>query len=902
MDDGATDALELAFEEGALRWILDGTGQVLRANRTAMGAIEGNGDAGVLPDEANEEGAVSVDGPQGEDRGEDGPQGEGRREDGSSEEEPAWHGTLWEGPWWTAGDEQELAAAVDGASPGEPARVETTAQVEPDRRAPVDVTIRAASADRLLATAVDVSERVELAAELQRSEELHRVVLNNMTDTILLTDDEGRFTYICPNVHFIFGYTVEEIEAMGTIEELLGEDLYDPADLAREGVLTNIECETADKAGEDHTLLVNVKRVSIQEGTILYSCRDITTRKQRERALSALHHTARELSYAETDEEIARIVVEDASEMLPTGAVACYLYDAAENLLRPVAASDPMRREYGPLHPLRPGEGGPGEAFLEGDVLEDARVGSEVDGGPVSCLTMGDHGVFVVGTTGAVDPITREVAELVAGTAEAALDRLEREATLRERDRQLSEQNRRLERASRINDLIREVDRAIVRADSREAIESAVCERLVAADRFAFAWIGEHAAGRTVVRPRTWAGEDRGYLDRVTSEGIDPDEPAVRAASTEQPCTVTNVGAAPRAAPWRKLALSSGFQSVVSVPLVADEAHHGTLSVYATRPDAFDEVTRSVLAELGHTVGSAISAVARKEALLGDARTRLHYEGGRPDDLLGRLAGSFDCAIGLEGTISTDEGITSFLTVEGADPAAVLAAVLEQPRVRDGRVVTTEGGGDDDAADGGDGDAADGEDGDAADGGDGDAADAGDDDAADGGDGDAVDGGRTDAADGGADERDAEGTGRPVGGLLQVRRSRPDLVQSLADHGASIVDLSVTPEGMSLVVDVPRPVATRTIDEIVVEQYPGVELIEQHSEVSPPGRRESPLEVLTDRQREVVQTAYYAGYFERPRRSDGEDVARALEISPQAVYQHIRAAQGALLEAAFSRG
>jgi len=36
------------------------------------------------------------------------------------------------------------------------------------------------------------------------------------------------------------------------------------------------------------------------------------------------------------------------------------------------------------------------------------------------------------------------------------------------------------------------------------------------------------------------------------------------------------------------------------------------------------------------------------------------------------------------------------------------------------------------------------------------------------------------------------------------------------------------------------------------------------------------LEKLTDRQLEVIQTAYYSGYFESPRENTGEDVAEML--------------------------
>jgi PAS domain-containing protein len=35
---------------------------------------------------------------------------------------------------------------------------------------------------------------------LRESEELHRATLSNISDAVFLTDDEGLFTFICPNV------------------------------------------------------------------------------------------------------------------------------------------------------------------------------------------------------------------------------------------------------------------------------------------------------------------------------------------------------------------------------------------------------------------------------------------------------------------------------------------------------------------------------------------------------------------------------------------------------------------------------------------------------------------------------------------------------------------------------
>jgi len=163
----------------------------------------------------------------------------------------------------------------------------------------------------IIVEGVDITERVDLDRDIRQSEKLHRVTLNNMTDTVLITNEAGEYTYVCPNVHFIFGYTADEIHEQETIDDLLGKNLFDRDELAKEGVLKNIETTAIDKAGREHTLLVNVREVSIQGGTLLFSCRDITKRKQREEALATLHETTRDFLYAGTHQEIAQHIVDD---------------------------------------------------------------------------------------------------------------------------------------------------------------------------------------------------------------------------------------------------------------------------------------------------------------------------------------------------------------------------------------------------------------------------------------------------------------------------------------------------------------------------------------------------------------------------------------------------------------
>jgi PAS domain S-box-containing protein len=132
---------------------------------------------------------------------------------------------------------------------------------------------------------------------LRESEELHRATLSNISDAVFLTDDDGAFTFICPNVDVIFGHAPDEVQAMGRIARLLGDDLYDRADLAAKGEIRNVEREVTSKSGERRSVLIHLKRVSIQSATVLYTCRDITELKHAEKELAAtrleLTHAAR---------------------------------------------------------------------------------------------------------------------------------------------------------------------------------------------------------------------------------------------------------------------------------------------------------------------------------------------------------------------------------------------------------------------------------------------------------------------------------------------------------------------------------------------------------------------------------------------------------------------------------
>lgn len=134
---------------------------------------------------------------------------------------------------------------------------------------------------QLQSLTVHLEELIEQRTqELKESELLYRVVLSSIADAIFITNDQGDFTFVCPGVDAIFGYHYDEIKQMGNIQVLLGNPFQNDKQWDQQKDIINLEQDIVDKAGQIHSLLINIKKVSIQNGSRLYCCRDITERKQ----------------------------------------------------------------------------------------------------------------------------------------------------------------------------------------------------------------------------------------------------------------------------------------------------------------------------------------------------------------------------------------------------------------------------------------------------------------------------------------------------------------------------------------------------------------------------------------------------------------------------------------------
>ncbi|EMA46996.1 PAS domain S-box protein [Halococcus saccharolyticus] len=176
---------------------------------------------------------------------------------------------------------------------------------------------------------------------------------------------------------------------------------------------------------------------------------------------------------------------------------------------------------------------------------------------------------------------------------------------------------RRADELARINGVISDVQRELVRESTREGIEEQVCARLAQSTPYTLAWIGEPGDGdRVVINER--AGSGTGYLDEITVRADDTPRgrgPAGRALRTGTVQTTRNLIEDETMEPWAATAERYGHESVIALPLSYDGVAYGVLVVYSSRQYAFGEEERTALAELAGTIGQAIHAAETRTEL-----------------------------------------------------------------------------------------------------------------------------------------------------------------------------------------------------------------------------------------------------------------------------------------------
>ena len=718
-----------------------------------------------------------------------------------------------------------------------------------------------------VAPAVIGGEAVNVAihrdvTERRRIEHRLRTIAERIEDLIHFVDANTEEVLFANAAYAdVFGRSVEEVYSNDlTFSDAIHPDDADAHRAAIEDVIADMRASDPDDSyelsfrierpdGETRWLESTVYPILGRSTTSMRYVavtKDVTEQHRRERTLETFHEATRALTAVDSRDDACRRAVRAAEDVLDFPLVSTHLYEDETGRLEPRAVTNRLAGLDIEPPSFGPGDSMVWQVYVEGESATRSEPETAVYGSGVSdpdvVLPLGSHGVMLVGApTETFDAEDVELAQILAATLEAALNHVAGERELAEREAELRRQRERADQFQRLNTIIRDIEQATVERSSRTDIEEAVCERLIDVGRHDLVWIAESSVGDDELVPRTGAGDGDAYLDGLDARiGTRADSetgteagagagghPAVTAYETEAPHTVENVAIGVDAGDWRTQALGHGIQSAIAVPIRYETTCHGILTVESGEPDAFDEATRDVLAELGRSIGYAITVTEREQALESEGTIELEFAVADEGLFVVRGAKAADCRITLERTIRRAGGSFSMLyLVEDADPETVVDRAAAAAGIESAQVVSVD-----------------------------------------------EDGSRglidvtaptwfgSVFTEHGAVVRGANATAD--GGTLLVETPRETAVRTLV-------------EGFQERYPETELIAKRQRDRTIRSLFELTETLREE---------------LTDRQWEALETAYSAGYFEWPREVSGEGVADLLGVSQPTFNKHLRIAE-----------
>jgi PAS domain S-box-containing protein len=140
--------------------------------------------------------------------------------------------------------------------------------------------------------------------------------------------------------------------------------------------------------------------------------------------------------------------------------------------------------------------------------------------------------------------------------------------------------------------------------------------------------------------------------------------------------------------------------------------------------------------------------------------------------------------------------------------------------------------------------------------------------------------------------------------LLEVELSGSG-VNQLVKAGTVVKSAHAEDGVVRYVAEASSDVNVRTVVDSFRVTYPDAKLVSKQKVDRPVYTsqefQQTLAEKLTEKQQTALQAAYFAGYYEYPRESTGEEVAESLGISSPTLHQHLSAAQRKLVSTFFDR-
>jgi len=234
----------------------------------------------------------------------------------------------------------------------------------------------------------------------------------------------------------------------------------------------------------------------------------------------------------------------------------------------------------------------------------------------------------------------------------------------------------------RIDGLLRNVTEELVEAQSRSNVEQAVCQQVVAAETYDFAWIGVPDRAIDSLVATAAAGEwDVSTTDREIDLTAVNVMPAAAAYQTGEPRVVTDsatLSAVASSSPWVDAADLGG---IAAIPLVYGETTYGVLSVCTTEAATLNEYERTVLGAIGRAAATAINALERGRLIASDSVTRIDIRSRDRGLFFVDLSARTGASLAYNGAVYRDDGSVLLFFESDATAEAIFEAAADYPHI-----------------------------------------------------------------------------------------------------------------------------------------------------------------------------------------------------------------------------
>ncbi|MFC6973781.1 PAS domain S-box protein [Halomicroarcula sp. GCM10025709] len=310
---------------------------------------------------------------------------------------------------------------------------------------------------RIVVSIADITERRERERkQTQRNEQL-RTLIDNLPVVVFTLDTDGIFTHSAGKGLTTLGLEPGELEGTSVFDVYEDyPDITDAAARALDGtevrVTQNIDGLTFETwyrpvfdGDGDLTQVVGVAR-------------DITDIKRQQRQVERLSDTTQELLYAQSVDDVAETVTTIARQIIDRPVAALWAADEREETLSPVGATatptalggvetaSDLPTIHAATREMAVFDSGETTQLSDYDRLDD-RALRDASLGSLLCLPLDDHGMLCIGgeDDAEFEDTERLLLEILAQTATAALDRVERQRELREYRDELERSNESLQ-------------------------------------------------------------------------------------------------------------------------------------------------------------------------------------------------------------------------------------------------------------------------------------------------------------------------------------------------------------------------------------------------------------------------------------------------------------------------